>query len=137
MALVKYDNALGIDVGARRIGLARVNSIAKIPEPLGTFMNDNAFPTALTRIIAENSIDAIVVGLPRNMQGLETPQSENVRIFVEEVIKKAVNLPIYFQDETLTSVAAGDYDQGIIKRFGLDSLAAVEILKDFIKDQEL
>lgn len=134
MAQVKYDNALGIDVGARRIGLARVNAIAKIPEPLGTFTNDETFPPAMTRLIAEHNINAIVVGLPRNMSGVETPQTDTVREFVEAVIRKITDLPIYYQDETLTSVAAEQYGQEAITRFGLDSLAAVEILKDFIKE---
>lgn len=137
MGQVKFVNALGIDVGARRIGIARVNSVAKIPEPLGTFLNDDAFPTALTKIIAEHGIDVIVVGLPRNMQGLETPQSNIVRVFVDEVIKTSTKLPVQFQDETLTSVAAESHGRDEIARYGLDSLAAAEILKDFIKDQAL
>lgn len=134
MGQVKFVNALGIDVGARRIGIARINSVAKIPEPLGTFLNDDTFPEAMTRLIAEHQIDAIVVGLPRNLQGVETPQTNIVRDFVDQVIKKATNLPIIFQDETLTSIAAGHHTHEAITRFGLDSLAATEILKDFIKE---
>lgn len=136
MEQVKYVNALGIDVGTKRIGLARVNAIAKIPEPLGTFLNDDTFTNAMTSLIAEHSIDVIVVGLPRNMQGVETPQTEIVKSFAEEVIKKNSKLPIIFQDETLTSVAAENYDNDAIARYGLDSLAAVEILNDFIKANE-
>lgn len=136
MAQVKYVNALGIDVGAKRIGLARVNAIAKMPEPLGTFLNDDTFPDAMIKLIAEHDADVIVVGLPRNMQGVETPQTEIVKLFVKEVIKKNTNLPIIFQDETLTSVAAENYGQDAIARYGLDSLAAVEILNDFIKASE-
>lgn len=134
MGQVKFVNALGIDVGARRIGIARVNSVAKIPEPLCTFLNDDTFPEAMTRLIAEHQIDAIVVGLPRNLQGVETPQTNIVRDFVDQVIKKATNLPIIFQDETLTSIAAGHHTHEAVTRFGLDSLAATEILKDFIKE---
>lgn len=137
MAQVKYVNALGIDVGARRIGLARVNAIAKIPEPLGTFLNDDTFPSAMTHLIEEHSIDVIVIGLPRNLQGAETPQSDSVRGFVEKVIKQATTLPVVFQDETLTSVAAGHHGHDAIARYGLDSLAAVEILNDFIKANDL
>jgi putative Holliday junction resolvase len=133
MAQVKYVNALGIDVGAKRIGLARVNAVAKIPEPLGTFINDDTFPSTMTNLIAEHDIDVIVVGLPRNLQGQETPQTDIIRSFVDEVIMKNTNLSVVFQDETLTSVAAGQYGQDAITRFGLDSLAAVEILNDFIK----
>lgn len=136
MAQVKYVNALGIDVGAKRIGLARVNAIAKMPEPLGTFLNDDTFPDAMIKLIAEHDADVIVVGLPRNLQGVETPQTETVKSFVEEVIKKNSNLPIIFQDETLTSVAAENYGNDAIERYGLDSLAAVEILNDFIKANE-
>lgn len=136
MEQVKYVNALGIDVGTKRIGLARVNAIAKIPEPLGTFLNDDTFTNAMTSLIAEHSIDVIVVGLPRNMQGVETPQTEIVKSFAEEVIKKNSKLPIIFQDETLTSVAAENYNNDAIARYGLDSLAAVEILNDFIKANE-
>lgn len=136
MAQVKYVNALGIDVGAKRIGLARVNAVAKIPEPLGTFINDDTFPGAMINLIEEHGIDVIVVGLPRNLQGQETPQTEIVKTFVNEIIKKNTSLSVVFQDETLTSVAAGQYGQDAIARYGLDSLAAVEILNDFIKVNE-
>lgn len=136
MAQVKYVNALGIDVGGKRIGLARVNAVAKIPEPLGTFINDDTFPGAMINLIEEHGIDVIVVGLPRNLQGQETPQTEIVKTFVNEIIKKNTSLSVVFQDETLTSVAAGQYGQDAIARYGLDSLAAVEILNDFIKVNE-
>ena len=134
MGQVKFVNALGIDVGARRIGIARVNSVAKIPEPLGTFMNDDTFSQTMSNLIVEHQIDVIVVGLPRNMQGVETPQTNVVREFVDQVIKKVTDLPIIYQDETLTSIAAGHHTHESIARFGLDSLAATEILKDFIKE---
>ena len=135
MVQVKFVNALGIDVGSRRIGIARVNSIAKIPEPLGTLINDETFPDAMTRLLVEHSIDIIVIGLPRNLRGEETPQTNTVRLFVDDIIKKNTDKPVQYQDETLTSVAAGNYSQDVIAKFGLDSLAAVEILKDFIKEK--
>lgn len=136
MAQVKFVNALGLDIGTRRIGLARVNSIAKMPEPLGTFMNDDTFPDAMKSLIEEHSIDVIVVGLPRNLQGQETPQSNTVRSFVDEVVQSITKLPIVYQDETLTTIAAGHHGHEAIARFGLDSLAATEILNDFIKANE-
>lgn len=136
MEPVKYVNALGIDLGAKRIGLARVNAVAKIPEPLGTYLNDDTFPATLIKLIDEHDVDVIVVGLPRNLKGEETPQSNVVRDFVDGVIKMNTNLPIIFQDETLTSVAAGHHGHDAIVRYGLDSLAAVEILNDFIRSNE-
>ncbi len=136
MGPVKYVNALGIDVGAKRIGLARVNAIAKIPEPLGTYLNDDTFPAALIKLTDEHDINVIVVGLPRNLKGEETPQSKIVRDFAESVIKMNTNLPVIFQDETLTSVAAERHGRDAIERFGIDSLAAAEILNDFIKANE-
>lgn len=136
MAQVKFVNALGIDVGARRIGVARVNAVAKIPEPLGTFMNDQTFPDAVKKLISEHDVDLIVIGSPRNLQGEETPQTNWVKDYVENTIRPLSDLPIIYQDETLTSVAAGHHGHEAITRFGLDSLAAVEILSDFIKNNQ-
>lgn len=128
-----FNNALGIDVGEKRIGIARVNSVAKLPEPLATIKNDASFTRNLNSLITKHGIDLLVVGLPRNMYGQETAQTQTVRQFVNDVIKKHTNLQVYYQDETLTSVAAESTNSTkVIEKFGVDALAAVEILNGFI-----
>lgn len=133
MAL-SYNNALGIDVGGKRVGVARVNAIARLPEPLGTFSATD-FSVALAQLIDEHEIDCIVVGLPRNMSGQETEQTKAVKVFTEDSIRPAIGKrPLVFVDETLTSVAAelrASKEQ--IAKFGIDSFAAAEILDNFVR----
>lgn len=126
-----YTNALGLDIGAKRIGVARLNSVARLPEPLVTLSNDDSFLSELARIINSESIDLIVVGLPRNMDGQETAQTKTTKDFVDNVLKPAVSVSIIYQDETLSSVEAQNFPEKAIKDRGLDAIAASEILRYF------
>ena len=58
----KFLNALGLDVGMARIGVARINAIAQISEPLSVVKNDGNTFDVLNKLISEYSIDLIVVG---------------------------------------------------------------------------
>jgi putative holliday junction resolvase len=125
-------NLLGLDVGESKIGVARVNLIARIPQRLDTLKNDSNFIPQVKKQIDEFSIDAVVVGLPRNLSGEETKQSQYVRKFVESNIA-ALGLPVYYQDETLSSRAAEERLKGdIYKKTDIDAEAAVIILEDYI-----
>ncbi len=131
MQITKYTNALGVDVGSKRIGIARISSIARLPEALMTLSNDDKFVDELNKIVIDESIDLIVVGLPRNMDGQETAQTKSTKDFIDTVLRPAVNLPIILQDETLSSVAAQSFPKEVIKSKGLDAVAAAEILRYF------
>lgn len=126
----KFVNALGLDIGAARIGVARVNYIAQIPEPLVVLKNDHDFVSSLKRLIDEYSIDLIVVGLPRNMSGEKTAQSAYVEEFAED-LKSKIDLKVEFQDETLSTVAASEKVTEKTKMLE-DAYAAAVILSDFI-----
>lgn len=136
MAKVQFSNVLAIDYGHKRIGLARAGAIARLPQPIGTFNNDVSFPGKLRLILNEEAIDLIVIGLPRNLKGETTPQTAEVQAFVEQQIKPLTSVQVCYYDETLTSVAAESYDAKLIAKYGKDSLAAVEILADFLKGNE-
>ena len=125
-------NLLGLDVGEKNIGVARVNLIAKIPEPLAVLTNNSSFSANLGKVVQEYSIDSIVVGLPRSLSGEETKQSKYVRDFVG---KNLSQYQFVWQDETLSTVNA----QLRMKQMGfenqpamLDSVAACIILEDYI-----
>ncbi len=124
--------ALGLDVGAARIGVARVSAAARIPEPLITLQNDKDFTDKLRNLINEYGADLLIVGLPRNMSGGETDQTRLTREFSKKVLEP-LNVPIVFQDETLTSIAAESRPEALKKKYGSDALAAVEILMDYIR----
>ncbi len=130
-----FNNALGLDIGERRTGVARVNSTARIPEPLGTI------PTLLLQeklpvLVREHAIDLIVVGLPRNMKGQETKQTQYVRDIVSESVWPFAGdkkIEVVFSDETLSTVYAKERTSADdLKRLGVDSFAAAEILSSYL-----
>jgi putative Holliday junction resolvase len=127
------NNVLGLDIGESKTGVARVNMIARLPQVVATLKNDNNFIPEITKIINEENIDAMVVGLPRNMNGEETAQTKYVRDYVENYLK-SLKLPIIFQDETLSSKAAEVRLAGSgYKKTDIDAMAAVVILEDYLE----
>ena len=95
---------LGIDLGDRRIGLAVGDTATGIARgldtvPRGTEAADLARFGAL---VAEQRIEAMVVGLPRNTDGSEGPQAGATRAWAAAVLAK-VGLPVTFRDERFTS----------------------------------
>jgi putative Holliday junction resolvase len=125
-------NLLGLDIGERRIGVARVNLVARLPQALTTLSNDDSFVSKLKDLIKQYQIDGLVVGLPRNLKGEETAQSGYTRHFSKDKLT-GLGLPIIWQDETLSSVAAAeDMNKRKLKSDNIDALAAEIILDDYL-----
>lgn len=118
-----------MDVGAARVGIARGGSLAKIAEPLKTVAAEVAL-AELTVLSKASSAAAIVVGLPRNLDGNETQQTQAVRAWTKTAQAK-LNLPFYWQDEALTTQQA---ESGKRRDGGgePDAQAAAIILQDFL-----
>lgn len=130
--MTKIINLLGLDIGGRRVGIARVNSIARLPEPLTTLSNDSTFIGQLKKLINEYQIDGLVVGLPRNLSGQETAQSQYTKSFCSDNLS-SLGLPIFWQDETLSSVTAEDTLKNSKSiKIGVDAMAAKIILDDYL-----
>jgi putative Holliday junction resolvase len=130
--MAQVNNLLALDVGSARIGLARASMNARLPEPLPTLKNDSSFIIKVKEAIEENQIDTLIVGLPRNMSGQETKQSVYVREFCANTLNK-LNLPIIYQDETLSTVKAQEWiKRNNYNKTSLDSVAAVIILEDYL-----
>ncbi len=126
------NNILAFDVGEKRIGLAVVKKNSFIVKPLDYLDNDNNFNDRLKQIIDDYEIDLLVVGLPRNMSGELTKQTQKVQEFVNQHLK-GLNLKIVYQDESLTSVVAEKNLSSKTNSKGqIDSEAACLILEDYI-----
>lgn len=126
---------LALDIGERKIGIARANTIAKIAEPLVTLANDDQFLSKLKHLIIEHQVERIIVGLPRNLEGQDTKQTSYVKEFIQGLNLKA---EIVFQDEALTSVSAEDLLSSSGKAYNkedIDAVAASIILDDYIKGE--
>jgi putative Holliday junction resolvase len=126
---------LGLDVGERRIGVAIGDSIGRLSSPLTTLDVDGLELVRLQRLMLENEVSDIVVGLPRNMSGEETKQTESIRQFVVRRLNGFAQ-PVHFQDESLTSVKAEQELASRKKPFArgdIDALAATYILDDYME----
>jgi putative Holliday junction resolvase len=127
---------VALDVGERRIGIASASRSTHLASPLTTVINDDAIFDNLKNTFTEQHASALVIGLPRSLSGDHTQQTEAVESFVLQ-LRQHVDLPIYWQDEALTSRQAEDELNGRgkpYKKEDIDALAACYILSDFLKD---
>ena len=129
---------LAIDLGDKRTGLAIGDDEIRLPTPLKTINQprSDALLDALVKDIQEQSPDELVIGLPLNMDGTDSKQSQITREFGEKLHHRC-GLPIHYQDERLTSFAADQHmaQSGRThkqKKQIRDALAAAEILSDFL-----
>jgi len=100
--------ALALDIGTRRIGLARSDALGLTAQTLGMLevrRNPDRTLEELADRIREEQAEILVVGLPRNMDGSLGPKALEVRQFVEDLLKR-VDLPVEYVDERLTTVSA-------------------------------
>ncbi len=100
--------ALGIDLGEARIGLAISDDLGMMAHPLETIVvKETPDPVArIALIAARDGIGAIILGLPRNMDGTYGPAAEKSRAFAEKLREKIPGADVRLWDERLTSVAA-------------------------------
>jgi len=125
---------VALDVGDKRVGVAATNTLARLPQPLTTLQNDERFWDNLQKLLSEEHADILVVGIPRNLSGQDTAQTEKIRQFVVDLAGR-VKLPIVEQDEALTSRRAESELHARGKAFAkgdVDALAAVFILEDYL-----
>lgn len=89
----------------------------------------------IARAADEHGPDAVVVGLPLNMDGTEGPRTKLVRAFAARIGDR-LGLPVEFEDERLSSASA-DWSMartGLTrgqKKSRRDSMAAAAILRTF------
>jgi putative Holliday junction resolvase len=130
---------LGLDVGAKRIGLAVSDLLGITAQGLETLQRQNKRRDleALERIIREFDVAEIVVGNPLRLSGAASAQSEKAARFAEE-LRQHFHLPVHLWDERLTSAQANRLlrsSEMSIKRRSevVDRLAAVLILQSWME----
>ena len=127
---------LGLDVGEKRIGVAKVDSSTRIAVPIGFVQVDGSEWQEITRLARLNNANLFVLGLPRSNEGNETAQSMYVRNFAKTLVGKIPGAKVRFQDESLTSVVAEERLKKRKKKYvkgDIDAEAAAIILQDFIE----
>lgn len=132
-----HNSILGIDVGTKRVGLARAQGQGMLlAVPWKTVA-----PSELTAVIKqEGPFDTVVVGLPRSLSGADTAQTLAVRRFVDDVIVRKLHIEPVFQDEAATSAVAEERLKESGKPYtkpDIDAEAAAIILQDYLDGQGL
>lgn len=120
---------LGIDYGEKNIGLAVSDEIGDFVFPLSVLSNNAHFLKKLNDVIKDKDIGSIVIGLPLNFKSEETEMSKQIRKFGKK-LGNYIELPIFFENEVLTSQAAARI-QGEIST--LDASSAALILESFLQ----
>ena len=129
---------MALDVGDKTIGVAVSDALLLTAQSRPTIRRKNLTSDleTLRRLAVENEVHEIVVGHPLHMNGKESPQSQKVARFVDE-LHKVLDLPVTFWDERLTSFEAEQH----LKQMGLnwrqrreqvDKVAAMIILQNYL-----
>lgn len=117
---------IGLDVGAVRNGLAISDLLGMLATPLGSCPPDQLI-SKIHEICEQEEIAAIYVGLPLHLSG-ETGAAAQQAREIAELIAREKLAPVYLVDERLTTKSAS-MDPFEVKRFGIDAVAAREILR--------
>jgi len=134
---------LGIDLGARRVGLAISDPSRTLARPLATIRvssPQDAVDQVMREVARlsgeEEGLATIVVGIPRRLDGTATEQTRAAEAFLEALAARTP-LPIAREDERLTSreaesrLAVRERDWRV-RKAKLDAAAAAVILQDYL-----
>jgi len=135
---MKNMRVMALDVGDKTIGVAISDALLLTAQARPTLRRKSLKldVKALSLMAEENEVHEIVVGHPLHMDGKQSAQSEKVARFAEE-LRKAVNVPIVFWDERLTSFEAEQHleQMGLNwrqRREHVDKIAAMIILQGYL-----
>jgi putative Holliday junction resolvase len=136
-ALPAKGRLAGLDVGTRTIGIALCDAGWTIASPAETIIRTKFSVDAakLRALLAAQSIKGLVIGLPLNLDGSDSPRTQSVRAFARNV--ENLGLPILLWDERWSTQAVTrtllDADASRARRAELvDKLAAAYILQGAI-----
>ncbi len=129
---------LGFDFGMKRIGVAVGQTVTETARALATLKANQGQPQwdELNKLIKAWQPDALVVGVPLNMDGTEQPITQSARHFVKQLHER-YKIPVYEMDERLSSKDARErlFAEGGFKALQngqVDRVAAQLILQNWI-----
>lgn len=140
---VVFQRVLGFDFGTKRIGVASAQAVTGTASPLAPVPARDGIPDwdKLDAVIAEWTPEALVVGLPLNMDDTESTLSQLARKFARRMVAR-YRLPVFMCDERLSSHSARGLLMEVQQRRkgklpALDSTAAVLIAEAWLADPRL
>ncbi len=139
----EWVRVLGIDYGTARIGLAVSDDLGMMAHPFETVpaAKQEEAIARISEVVAERSIQEVVIGLPLHLNGDEGPAVKGVRRFTKELKAALPDHLVYHEvDERLTTKTAMEklHQAGRNEKNSkqiIDQAAAVEILQDWLDGQ--
>lgn len=129
---------LAIDYGRRRCGIAVTDPLRIVATALTT-VAANELLAYVTRYVSENQVDAIVVGLPRQLDGTPSESMRYIEPALGRLRKALPQMPVVMWDERFTSTLAhkamieGGFARKTRQDKGaIDRMAAVIILNSYL-----
>ena len=133
---------MGLDLGSKRIGVALSDSSATIATPFmvlarqGRIAEDHR---AIARLVADEEVDIVVVGLPLNMDCSAGPAAR-AAVAEAEALATVVGVPVTTYDERRTTITA---DRAMLeaglrapeRRKHVDKVAAAVMLQQWLDRQ--
>ena len=128
---------LGVDFGDTRTGLAVSDTSRFLASGIGYVSPGGIQKTAdkVAEVAREQGVSAIVVGLPKNMDGSEGFRADRCREFASLLRERLENIPVAMMDERMTTMSASRYlnetnTRGQKRKGVIDTLSAQIILQN-------
>ena len=128
---------LGVDFGDTRTGLAVSDASRFLASGIGYVSPGGIVKTAdkVAEVALEQKVSAIVVGLPKNMDGSEGFRADRCREFADLLRERLVDIPVAMMDERMTTMSASRYlnetnTRGQKRKGVIDTLSAQIILQN-------
>lgn len=128
---------LGVDFGDTRTGLAVSDASRFLASGIGYVSPGGIVKTAdkVAEVAREQKVSAIVVGLPKNMDGSEGFRADRCREFADLLRERLEDIPVAMMDERMTTMSASRYlnetnTRGQKRKGVIDTLSAQIILQN-------
>ena len=130
---------MALDVGDKRIGVALSDPLKITAQGLMTYQRTilKEDIEGIWQLIREHDVEELVVGLPKNMDGTQGFKVDDVKFFIQQLLKKG-EIKVHWVDERLTTVSAErallEADVSRKKRKNvIDKMAATIILQSYLE----
>ncbi|MDO4292694.1 MAG: Holliday junction resolvase RuvX [Eubacteriales bacterium] len=137
---------MGLDFGSKTVGVAVSDPLLVTAQGIEIVRRkeENKLRHTFQRLeelIAEYGVDRLVIGLPKNMNATEGERVEKTRDFADRLSRRT-GLPVIFEDERLTTVAADRtmMEAGVRRenrKEYVDKIAAVLILQSYLDRRQM
>lgn len=128
---------LGIDYGSKKVGIALSDEAGSMGFPHGILENAPALLETVATLIEKEQVGAVVIGESLDLDGSENAIAKDARAFGARILERT-GLPVYFEDERLTSAQArrqfdrAEKSRAPKERGQVDASAAALILTNYL-----